>query len=612
MYKDGKYQVTVRGHHSDVTLEVTLTRDKIVKIDVLSENETEAFITELKDRMLPEIIANQSLQVDAISGASKLSHAVIEGLEEVVNQAGGDAQELLNQPLVAKTPAEDRQLKADVVVIGSGGAGFMAALTAAKDGAQVVVLEKASTLAAVNGVKVSGPFAVDTPVLHQKGTTLTANEVFNHVMTYTHWTPNSLLIKNYLDHSSEAVENLMEIGYRFEEADFRFKTPFTGPKGGFHLIMTPVDQRVKLWQAAYKEYGVQILYQTTATQLLTHGRKVTGVVAQSHDGAQVTIQAQAVIVAAGGYLGNKEMLQAHLGTSRVNAAAGGKSLATGDGIQMAQAIGASLDKTFGYCGSEYGGTNQKASRPATQDKFDQNLAFKFGVYGNLLVNSHGQRFMNEGLMCDYPMSYGEEPTLRNSPYYAIVDQAYVDAMRDQGLYTYMTARGANHENWFIGNYYKQRGPLASLDQDLEEGLREGWITKADTLVELQAKTGLTHLVENVNRYNGFCQTGVDEDFATNPWYLTSVSQGPFYAIENEVSAWSTMGGIKTNANCQAFDTHGQTIPGLYVVGTDNGSLMYSPYYDIPGFCYGLCIGSGVIAGHASAQTILDGTSGASE
>lgn len=112
----------------------------------------------------------------------------------------------------------------------------------------------------------------------------------------------------------------------------------------------------------------------------------------------------------------------------MNVAARGKSLCTGDGLAIAQKAGAILDRTFGYCGCEYGGTNPKASRPATQDKYDQNLAFKFGIYGNLLVDNQGKLLINEGLLCDYPMSYGEEPTLRHSPYDAIVDQEYVDKM----------------------------------------------------------------------------------------------------------------------------------------------------------------------------------------
>ncbi len=138
-----------------------------------------------------------------------------------------------------------------------------------------------------------------------------------------------------------------------------------------------------------------------------------------------------------------------------------------------------------------------------------------------------------------------------------------------------------------------------MDSDLEEGIHEGWIVKADTLEELAKKTGFDHLTGTVASYNSYCEKGEDEQFGANPWYLSSVKQGPFYAIECEVSVWSTFGGVKTDDECRALGEDDQVIPGMYVVGTDNGSMMYSPYYDIPGFCCGSCIGSGVIAGHGA-------------
>lgn len=601
MYKKGSYDVVVEGHHSQVKLRVTFDEDKLSKIDVLEGSETREFMDDLKKRFIPEIVANQSLNVDAISGATKLTRAVTGGVEEAISEAGGDPEAFTNAPHVEEAKQADVNEKADVVVVGSGASGFMSAITAAKAGSKVVVLEKAGNLAAVNGVKVSGPFAVNTPVLKERGTTLTVNDVFQHVMNYTHWEPNSNLIRNYLEHSSEAVENLMDIGYKFKEANFRFKTPFVGEKGGFHLILNDVDERVSLWKKAYEKLGITVYYNATAEHLIEENGKIAGILAKRKDGSTITVHAKSVILATGGYLGNKKMLLEHLGTTHVNVAARGKSLCTGDGIKLGKQAGAILDKTFGYCGCEYGGTNPKASRPATQDKYDQNLAFKFGIYGNLLVDNQGKRFMNEGLLCDYPMSYGEEPTLRHSPYYAIVDQKYVDEMRDEGLYEYMTKRGANHDNWFIGSYYKQRGALKSLDTDIEEGIKEGWIIKADSIEELAEKTGFSHLAETVSTYNGYCDTGVDKQFSANPWYLTPVKNGPFYAIENEVSAWSTFGGIKTDDECRALAEDDTVIPGLYVVGTDNGSMMYSPYYDIPGFCYGSCIGSGVIAGHGASN-----------
>ena len=348
--------------------------------------------------------------------------------------------------------------------------------------------------------------------------------------------------------------------------------------------------------------GVQVIYNTTATGLIMDGDKAKGVTARKADGTRITINAKAVIIASGGYLGNRDLQARFLKTTKLNAAAGGNSLCTGDGIMMATDAGAVMTKTFGYCPCEYGGTNTKASRPAKQDKYDQNYAFKFGLYGNLLVDAEGKRFINEGLLCDYPMSYGSEQILLNAPWYGIVDQAYVDAMRTEGLYKYTTAKGANSDNWFIGNYFKGR-ILDKLPEDIEEGLREGWLAKADTIEELGEKFGLTNLAETVKKYNEFCDKGIDEEFGTSPWYLSKIAKGPFYAVQCEPSAWSTFGGIRTDDQLRALKDDNTPMKGLYVVGTDNGSLYYSPYYDVAGFCYGLCIDSGYIAANEAAEYV---------
>ena len=505
---------------------------------------------------------------------------------------------------MTKVAGADEVYDADVAVIGCGAAGFVASIQAAKQGLKVVTIEKGASVASVNGIKVSGPFAVETEVLKNKegGSTLVVDDAFYHVMNYTHWTPNPALMRRCLEESKNAVALLGEVGYGFKEVNFRFETPFIGEKGGFHLITNPVEERVELWNKALDENGVTVLYNTAANGLLVKDGAVAGLNATRNDGTKITVNAKSVIVCSGGYLGNRDLQEKFLKTRKLNAAAGGTSLCTGDGILMATDIGAALEKTFGYCPCEYGGTNSKASRPAKQDKYDQNYAFKFGLYGCLLVDAQGKRFINEGLLCDYPMSYGSEQILHNSPWFAVVDQAYVDAMKTQGLYEYTTAKGATAENWFIGNYFKGR-ILDRLDADIEEGLAEGWLFKADTIEELAEHFGLTNLPETVAQYNSFCEKGVDEQFGANPWYLSPVAQGPFYVVENEPSAWSTFGGVRIDDCCRVLDGDSKPIDGLYAAGTDCGSLYYSPYYDIPGYCYGLCIDSGYIAAQECAKKI---------
>ena len=604
-YKPGKYQATAYGNLSYVTVECTFSETKLESVEIISQNETPILFSQVQENLIPSIVENQALGLDGITGATNSSRAVKEAIADCVKQAGGDPDEWLGRTVEAKAGA-DETYDVDVCVIGCGGSGFMASITAGKLGAKVLTIEKANSVAGVNGIKVSGPFAVDTSVLHARegGTTLQVEEVFQHVMNYTHWTPNPALMHRCLEESKNAVENLVDIGYAMKEANFRFETPFYQEKGGFHLITNSLDERVELWNKALDEAGVQVLFNTTATGLLMDGDKAVGVTAKKADGTSVTVNAKAVIIASGGYLGNRDLQEKFLKTRKLNAASGGNSLCTGDGIMMAEDAGAVLCKTFGFCPCEYGGTNSKASRPAKQDKYDQNYAFKFGLYGNLLVDAEGKRFINEGLLCDYPMSYGSEQIILNAPWYGIVDQAYVDAMTTIGLYDYTIAKGAEpvEGKWFIGNYFKGR-ILDKLPEDIEEGIREGWLAKADTLEELAEKFGLTNLPETVAKYNEYCDKGVDEEFGTNPWYLSKIEKGPFYAVQCEPSAWSTFGGVRTDDKLRALKPDNTPMQGLYVVGTDNGSLYYSPYYDVPGYCYGLCVDSGYIAANEAVEYI---------
>lgn len=599
-YQAGIYQSTEYGYLSNITVETTFSDSEIIDIKILEQDETQVLFKTVEEQVIPEIIENQSLGIDTISGATYSSVALLSAVAACVDQAGGDSQDLWSN-INEKVPGEDEEYTTDIIVVGLGASGFMAAHNASLNGADVMIIEKGATVAASNGLKVSGPFAVDTPVLQEIDSKLTVDKAFYHMMDYSHWSVNAPLVKRCLETSKEAVTQLLDLGYKFMEVDFRFETPFKDEYGGFHLILNPLEERVNIWETTLERDDIDVLYNTTGKKLIMDGENVVGVEAAKKDGTKVVIKADAVILATGGFIGNREMINKYFSGAEINPAGG--SLSTGDGINMAIEAGAVMDKTFGICGSEYGGTNSKAKRSAKQDKYDQNTAFKFGVYGGLYVDAQGKRFMDEGKMVDYPMSYGSESIIRNSPYYAVVDQAYVDAMKTEGLYNYTVEKGAT-DDWIIGNYYKEK-ILTNLDADIEEGITEGWIYKADTIEDLADFFDTTNLAETVKEYNSYVENGKDLLFNKNPMYLSSVSEGPFYIIQNEFSGWSTIGGIRVDESLRALNDDNKPIPGLYVVGSDAGSLQATPYYDIPGSYYGLAIDSGTIAGKESAIYIQD-------
>ena len=162
-YTPGTYQATAYGNLSYVTVECTFSETALEKVEILSQNETPILFSQVQETLIPAIVENQALGLDGITGASNSSRAVKEAIADCVKQAGGDAEEWLSRS-VSATAGADETYDVDVCVIGCGGSGFMASITAGKLGAKVLTIEKANSVAGVNGIKVSGPFAVDPSV----------------------------------------------------------------------------------------------------------------------------------------------------------------------------------------------------------------------------------------------------------------------------------------------------------------------------------------------------------------------------------------------------------------------------------------------------------------
>ncbi|MBR2697315.1 MAG: FMN-binding protein, partial [Clostridia bacterium] len=209
-FKPGKYQATAYGNLSYVTVECEFSETALTGVEIISQNETPILFSQVQDQLIPAIIENQAGGLDAVTGATNSSRAVKEAIADCVAQAGGDREAWLAKTITVEAGA-DETYDVDLAVIGCGAAGFMASITAGQAGKKVLTLEKAGSVAGVNGIKVSGPFAVDTSVLHARegGTTLEVDEVFQHVMNYTHWTPNPALMHRCLEESKNSVEQLV-------------------------------------------------------------------------------------------------------------------------------------------------------------------------------------------------------------------------------------------------------------------------------------------------------------------------------------------------------------------------------------------------------------------
>jgi fumarate reductase flavoprotein subunit len=225
-------------------------------------------------------------------------------------------------------------------------------------------------------------------------------------------------------------------------------------------------------------------------------------------------------------------------------------------------------------------------------------AQKFAIYGGLIVNRYGNRFMNEQYLSDRPLALGGEMSLREGRYYAVVDQAMVDGCRDEGILEYL----GNPADWYVGQTGLKDVVLSDLDAALETGISEGWIAKG-SLAECAAFFGMEHLEETVAAYNEKCQAGEDDQFYKESYLLKELTGDTYYVIEYQPSIWCTFGGVKTDAYCRALTSSQDVIPGLYVAGVDNGSLYCAPYYENEGAALGTAYTSGIVAGECMIDYI---------
>jgi fumarate reductase flavoprotein subunit len=142
-----------------------------------------------------------------------------------------------------------------------------------------------------------------------------------------------------------------------------------------------------------------------------------------------------------------------------------------------------------------------------------------------------------------------------------------------------------------------------VQANIDAGVDAGWIFKADTVEALAEAIGAPELMATLDEYNGYCAAGKDEQFYKPACFLQPVETGPFYAMQYEPSAWVTIGGIRTNDRLQAIDNAGIAIPGLYVAGADNGTLMSAPYCDYEGFSLMCAYSGGRMAGMYAAEAV---------
>lgn len=576
IFNPGTYEGTGKGYGGDIKVSVTVDETSITDIEVVEQTETEGVGGAALPTLVDKVLSAQSVNIDGVSGATYTSDGFLTAVREAITASGADPDALGQGQTGGDEAKETVTMSTDVVVVGAGGAGLAAALTAAQNGADVVVLEKMAMVGGASSMAGGGTNATGSQWQQSYGIEDSPEAYFMDIMENGHFFSDARTLWLYANTQGAAFDWLVaEDGAALPyvnsqpspSAEHTYGRTFS-PEGGGAGVVSALQQKVT-------DLGVEILLETPAQELMVTDGTVTGVKALAADGTPYEITANSVILAAGGYGANTDMLPETV-TSLPYA---GAVSATGDGLNMATAIGAdaiNLDKVNIQPHSII------LPDGRGQHTFQGCLAM-YNKTGSILVSDQGVRFVNEqGSAND--IKAGME---QNEHSYLIMDAASFE--------TYAQTCIASH------NFTQEQ-----LDQWLEaNGTSNPVFAHADSLEDLAAIVGIPSgaLTETVERYNGFVSAGEDTDFGRK--VSTAMGDGPYYAVEMNLRYYATLGGLHINDNMQVLDTDGQPIQGLYAAGEVVGGVVGDIY--APGSLFGWAMTSGHNAGLAvTGNTVFEG------
>ena len=174
-----------------------------------------------------------------------------------------------------------------------------------------------------------------------------------------------------------------------------------------------------------------------------------------------------MLIATGGYAGNQDRLHEHFGNINVWPLC--NELSDGKGYDIVIEAGGIADRNWALCCNEFGGANRKCARQG-KAVVRSNDALRFAIYGGLIVDGNGDRFMNEQYLSDRPLALGGEMSLRKGRYYAVIDDEMHERCRDEGIFAYFGSPKA----WYVGATGFAKEKLPKLDKDMAEAVALKW------------------------------------------------------------------------------------------------------------------------------------------
>jgi fumarate reductase flavoprotein subunit len=451
----------------------------------------------------------------------------------------------------------ERVLNADVVVVGAGASGTVAAASAQEGGLKTVLLEK-NAYAGGAGNFMEGSFAVESFMQKKMGVKLTKLEEFNRMGQYHHWRINAPLVKRFIDESPETIQWVWDHGVHWKEV----KSVWPDNKNPTWHIYPKAGSLPAAMVKTFKDHGGTLLLETPGKKLLMENGRVAGVEAEdlkTHE--KVTVHAKYVLLATGGYNYNAKLVKEYTGQALVPSGSPGR---TGDGIEMAMSAGAVGDNMGPMM---INGAFNPLEGEAICNGPNKELRAIFRQ-SQLYLDGAGNRYFNEQLTLDWPMA--SNAILRSGEWvYLLFDNAFVKELGTKG---YLNP---------CGNFILRHQAAKQLPKLLQDGIKRGDVFEGATVEEVAKKAGLNP--ENVKRaaadMTKFAKEGRDEQFGKDPYYIRAVSEAPFYILKGKLHTLSSLNGVKVTQNLQVVDKQENVIPGLYALGHDAGGV-YGDSYDL--------------------------------
>lgn len=581
--KDGTYTASEVGRNGEIKVQVQIKDNKIADVKILDWSETHPVADQTKTELLPNIVKNQSYNVANISGATLSSFAIKAAVRDCLKQAGLDVKEFGKAAAKAPQSSETKVENADVVIVGAGGAGLSAAVTAAMAGKKVVLLEKngfAGGNTSVSGgcfnvanvnqdnikmtegqKKIVEGILAEKPLnpLHQElinklkkqwneYTASGSNKLFDSPELHALQTwksgdrkANLELVYTLTQNVKPMMKELEGIGFEWRPNANQFVGalwPRSNRAANFKSGVGYVDTFLQYIKD--KNLPVQLLLSTKANDLIIKDGRVAGVMAQAKNGTKYVLNAaDGVILTTGGFGANVKMRNEYdeLWGKKLGETTPTTNLpsATGDGISLAKKAGAGLTQ-MGWI------QLFPAGDPTTGA-----TSFKLGENSCIYVNKNGKRYVNESERRDV--------------------LAKANLAQEGGVF-----------------YVISSAKRALVDKDgrnaygvkVDDILKSGKSYKADTLEELAQKAGINgkNLVETVKRWNEFCKKGTGDEMG-RPTCMDDHrldEGGPYYATLMTPSVHHTMGGVTINKKAQVLNEAGNVIPGLYAAGEVTGGI----------------------------------------